>query len=79
MSSRPRLSNETSELIDRVDTLANKYEMDRFDNIELEPLKGRGNGTNNFTKDSVIRFALKRTFSDLDDLDAVLEEMSGNE
>jgi len=77
--SRPRLSPSTSEFVDELDSLLAKYNIGEVENVSLEPLKGRGNGSNNFTKDSVIKFALKEKTEELRNLDDVLEEMSRNE
>jgi len=75
--SRPRLSSDTEELIDRVDELSEKHGVGKH--ADLQPLKGRGNGSNNFTKDSIIKDALERRAEELENLDQFLENMKSDE
>ena len=75
---RPRISGETSELLSEADSLCGEV----FDEGELDllvPLKGRGNGDNNFTKDSVIKLALANMVNDLEGMNQIDEGSAGDE
>ena len=73
---RPRISGETSELLSEADRLCGEV----FDEGELDvlvPLNGRGNGGNYFTKDSVIKLALTHMVNDLEGMNQVDEDLTG--
>ena len=73
---RPRISGETSELLSEADRLCGEV----FDEGELDllvPLKGRGNGGNRFTKDSVIKLALANMVNDLEGMNQADEDLIG--
>ena len=75
---RPRISGETSDLLSTADRLCGEV----FDEDELDllvPLKGRGNGGNRFTKDSVIKLALANMVNDLEGMNQVDKDLSGDE